>query len=110
VSYWTARLRLRDETYRQHRIGLTEDNSETGHGFSFEEACVRAQTWFRTTPLKTLASDARRRAPRRCTAAKPRSMNAGIAAGDRGLRAGGWILHEVWWRCEFRVMSPTIPR
>ena len=59
VSYWTARLRLRDETYRQHRIGLTEDNSETGHGFSFEEACVRAQTWFRTTPLKTLASDAR---------------------------------------------------
>ena len=31
-------------------------------------------------------------------------MNAGIAAGDRGLRAGGWILHEVWWRSPVGIM------
>ncbi|WP_268738209.1 tyrosine-type recombinase/integrase [Aminobacter niigataensis] len=53
-----ARLRLRDESYRQHRIGLTEDNCDAD-GMSFEQACAQAEAWYRSTPFAPHASDAR---------------------------------------------------
>jgi integrase/recombinase XerD len=58
VSYWMARLRLQDETYRQHRIGLTEDNRDAD-GLSFEQARTEAGAWYKSTPLAPHASDAK---------------------------------------------------
>lgn len=59
VSYWMARLRMRDESYHQQRIGVTEDNPDTEQGLSFEQACAGAEAWYRSTPLGLRASDAR---------------------------------------------------
>lgn len=58
-SYWVARIRLRDESYRQRRIGVTEDDLEVGNGLSFTAACVLASEWFASTPLRQHASDSR---------------------------------------------------
>lgn len=44
-SYWVARMRLRDASYRQHRIAATEDNVDFGDGLSFEAACQEANLW-----------------------------------------------------------------
>lgn len=56
-SYWVARMRLRDESYRQRRIAVTEDDIEGGDGLPFEAACVLAQKWFAATPFRLHASD-----------------------------------------------------
>lgn len=50
ASYWMARLRLQDESYHQHRIGLTDDNPDAGKGLSFEQACAGAETWYTRVP------------------------------------------------------------
>lgn len=58
-SYWVARIRLRDESYRQRRLAVTEDDPEISGGLCFEAARAAAQQWFANTPLRPLASDAR---------------------------------------------------
>ncbi len=58
-SYWVARIRMRDESYRQHRLGVTEDNQDVSAGLSFEAACRAAEEWFASTPFRQQASDAR---------------------------------------------------
>ena len=57
-SYWVARMRLRNESYRQKRVGLSEDN-EPRKGISFDEACEAAQVWFSTSRFGRQASDTR---------------------------------------------------
>lgn len=58
-SYWVARIRLTDESYRQERLAMTEDNPDYSEGLSFDAACEAAWRWFRSCPFTHLASDAR---------------------------------------------------
>jgi integrase/recombinase XerD len=58
-TYWVARMRLRDESYRQRRLAPTEDDTETGPGMSFDAAVAAAHEWFRTSPHRHRASDTR---------------------------------------------------
>lgn len=58
-SYWVARMRLRDESYRQRRVAVTEDDPDIGGGLSFDAACAAGKKWFAATPFRRHASDPR---------------------------------------------------
>jgi integrase/recombinase XerD len=57
-SYWIARIRLSNASYRQHRLASTEDDAEAC-GITFEAAIALAKAWFTSTPLRQHASDPR---------------------------------------------------
>ncbi len=58
-SYWVARMRLTDETYRQQRLGLSEDGLDSLEGFDFATARRAAETWFATAPCRSSATQPR---------------------------------------------------
>lgn len=58
-SYWLARIRLQDESYRQRRLAATDDDTENGTGIGFERALDAAQQWYRSNAFRHKASDTR---------------------------------------------------